>query len=319
MAFHPTLSKSGRFFFAPLIKACEFVGLHFPIVMVQMRYYACFKKFANLKRPKDLNEKILYYKLFKDTSRWPDLVDKFKVRQYIEDLGFKDNLVGIYGHWYTVEDFKKDFNSLPESFILKANNGEGKGTNLIIKNKKEYTGAKYDELCQQMSWWLSRKNIGALVAEPQYKDIVPCIIAEELLPIEEGQSTLTDYKIWCFEGKPYFIWVCNDRSKGGNSAHVLTYDIDWNPHPEYSVFNSDYLQGETMQKPKNYTQMLKIAEALSKGFPELRVDLYNINGKIYFGELTFTSQGGINSFYKQSFLNMCGELFDVESLPNKKK
>lgn len=316
--FHPTLSKSGRFFFAPLIKICEFIGIHFPSIMVQMRYYACFKRFANLRHPQNLNEKILYYKLYKDTSRWSDLVDKLKVRSYVEKMGFKENLVKLYGYWYSVDDFKKDFDSLPESFILKANNGEGKGTNLIISNKNDYVGKKYDELCEKVSWWLSRKNIGALVAEPQYRDIKPCIIAEELLPIEEGKSTLTDYKIWCFEGTPYFTWVCNDRSNGGNSAHVLTYDIDWNPHPEYSVFNSDYLQGAPMPKPENYEQMIDMAAALSQGFPELRVDLYNINGKIYFGELTFTSQGGINNFFQQPFLEMCGKLFDVESLPNKR-
>lgn len=317
--FHPTLSKSGRILFAPLIKICEFIGIYFPSVMVQIRYFACFKRFANLKHPKDLNEKILYYKLFKDTSHWPDLVDKYKVRSYVEKLGYGDSLVKLYGHWCSLENFQKDFESLPESFILKANNGEGKGTNLVIKKKSEYVNEKYDELCSLLKWWLSRKNIGALIAEPQYKSIVPCIVAEELLPLEADQNTLTDYKIWCFEGKPHFIWVCNDRSAGGNSAHVMTYDTEWNAHPEYSVFNSDYLQGEVMPKPENLEKMLKTAEALSQGFPELRVDLYNINGKIYFGELTFTSQGGINSFYQKEFLDLCGGLFDVESLPNKKK
>lgn len=283
-----------------------------------MRYYACFHRFANLKHPHDLNEKILYYKLYKDTSAWPDLVDKYKVRQYVEDLGFKDNLVSIYGKWNNVRDFERDFNDLPDAFILKANNGEGKGTNLIVRNKSEYTGRKYEDLCKTLSWWLSRKNIGSLVGEPQYKSIEPCIIAEELLPMEEQQSTLTDYKIWCFEGKPYFVWVCNNRSAGGNSAHVMTYDMDWNAHPEYSVFNSDYMKGDIIPRPANFDKMIYLAERLSAGFPELRVDLYNIKGRIYFGELTFTSQGGINSFYTKEFLDYCGSLFDVESLPAKK-
>ena len=290
------------------------MGKHHPKTMVQLRYYAVFHRFANLKKPKDLNEKILYIKLFTDTSLWPDLVDKYKVREYIESKGLSDTLVGLYGAWRSSADFAKDFDSLPDSFILKANNGEGKGTNLVIKNKTK-TGV--EQLSKTVDEWLSRKNIGALVAEPQYESIEPCVIAEELLPLESGHSSLTDYKIWCFEGKPCFVWVCNDRNEDGNSAHVLTYDTDWNSHPEYSIFTSDYLQGEPIPKPENLDVMLSVAEKLSAGFPELRVDLYNIEGKVYFGELTFTSQGGINSFYTQEFLNYAGSLFSVDNLKKK--
>ena len=312
--FHPTLSKKGRILFAPLIKFCEYLGKHHPSLMVQLRYYAVYKRFAHLKNPKDLNEKILYIKLYTDTSRWPDLVDKYKVREYIVRVGLEDILVDLYGIWYTADDFVKSFPELPNSFILKANNGEGKGTNLVVKDKSQYS---VEELAAKVKEWLSRKNIGALVAEPQYESIIPCVIAEQLLPLESGHHSLTDYKIWCFEGKPYFIWVCNDRNEDGNSAHVLTYDTDWIQHPEYSIFTSDYLQGVPIPKPENLEIMLSVAEKLSAGFPELRVDLYNIQGKVYFGELTFTSQGGINSFYTQEFLNYAGSLFSVDNLKKK--
>lgn len=313
--FHPTLSKKGRVLFAPVIKFCEWLGKHHPVTMVQLRYFAVYKRFAHLRHPKDLNEKILYIKLFTDTSRWPDLVDKYKVREYIKDLGLEDTLVKLYGVWYSADDFVKSFSNLPDSFILKANNGEGKGTNLVVKDKNKW---RVEELAAKVDEWLKRKNIGALVAEPQYEAIKPCVIAEQLLPLEAGHHSLTDYKIWCFEGKPYFIWVCNDRNEDGNSAHVLTYDTEWNPHPEYSIFTSDYLQGDPIPRPENLDKMLSIAQELSVGFPELRVDLYNIAGKVYFGELTFTSQGGINSFYTQDFLDYAGSLFSVENLPNKK-
>lgn len=313
--FHPTLSKKGRILFAPTIKFCEYLGKHHPSLMVQLRYYAVYKRFAHLKNPKDLNEKILHIKLYRDTSRWPDLVDKYKVREYIKDLGLENILVDLYGVWYTPEEFADSFASLPNSFILKANNGEGKGTNLVVRDKSKFS---VEELMAKVKEWLSRKNIGALVAEPQYATIKPCVIAEQLLPFDPGHHSLTDYKVWCFEGKPYFVWVCNDRNEDGNSAHVLTYDKDWNSHPEYSIFTSDYLQGEPIPKPKNLEYMLNVAEKLSAGFPELRVDLYNINGKVYFGELTFTSQGGINSFYTQDFLDYAGSLFSVDSIALKK-
>ena len=314
--FHPTLSKKGRIIFYPIIKFCEYLGNNHPQVMVQLRYYSVFKRWANLYHPKDLNEKILYLKLFTDTSKWPDLVDKYKVRDYVHSKGFDDILVKLYGVWHSVDEFKKEYDRLPKSFILKANNGEGKGTNLVVTNKSNFS---VDVLAGKIHEWLSRKNIGALVAEPQYKHIVPCVVAEELLPIEEGSHSLTDYKIWCFNGKPHFIWVCNNRNRDGNSAHVLTYDLDWTPHPEYSVFTSDYKQGTPIEKPVNFEKMLSIASILSEGFPELRVDLYNIKGKIYFGELTFTSQGGINGFYTQDFLNLAGGKFEVEDLKISKR
>lgn len=312
--FHPTLSKTGRFLLAPLIKFCEYLGKHYPSLLVQLRYFAVYKRFARLKHPIDLNEKILYTKLYTDTSRWPDLVDKYKVRDYVKELGLDSILVDLYGVWYSSDDFAKSYPDLPKSFILKANNGEGKGTNLVVKDKTLFSVTDLTTLVKE---WLSRKNIGALVAEPQYDAITPCVIAEQLLPLEQGHSSLTDYKIWCFDGKPYFIWVCSDRNEDGNSAHVLTYDTKWNPHPEYSIFTSDYLQGEPVPEPKNLDKMLSIAKILSTGFPELRVDLYNIDGNIYFGELTFTSQGGINSFYTQDFLDYAGSLFSVDNMPRK--
>lgn len=317
--FHPTLSKSGRFFFGPLIKFCEFLGNHFPAFLLKIRYYFVFRKRLDLKNPKDLNEKILWAKLYSDTSKWTELADKYRVRNYVSQLewgGVKCLLPELYGVWYNSQDI--DFEHLPEAFILKANNGDGKGTNKIVR-KTEYTEEKKQELLNTVDEWLHRKNIGALHAEPQYKGMKPCVIAEELLPCEPGTSTLTDYKIWCFNGKAYYIWVCSDRSKGGNSAHVMTYDLDWNPHPEFSIFNSDYLKGDIIPKPQNFADMITIAEKLSQGFPELRVDLYNIQGKIYFGELTFTSQGGFMDFYTPEFNLELGNKFDIKDFPLKKK
>ena len=314
--FHPTLSKSGRFFFAPLIKTCEFMGKHFPVPLIKMRYRYVFKKPIDLKNPKDLNEKILWAKLFSDTSRWSELADKYKVRDYVEGLGLGKYLVKLYAVWYDAKEV--NFDALPETFIIKANNGDGKGTNKIIR-KSEFTEEKKTELVKIINEWLHRKNIGALHAEPQYKGMKLCVIAEEVLPCDPGTTTLTDYKIWCFNGKAYYVWICNDRSAGGNSAHVMTYDLDWNAHPEFSVFNSDYLRGEIMPKPQNFEEMIQVAEKLSQGFPELRVDLYNVQGKIYFGKLTFTSQGGFMDFYTPEFNLELGSKFDIKDFPVKKK
>lgn len=268
-----------------------------------------------MKNPQDINEKILWAKLFSDTSTWTKLADKYKVRTYVEELGLKDILVKLYAVWYSVDDV--DFSRLPETFILKANNGDGKGTNKII-SKDELTEQRKTELLKMIHRWLHRKNIGSLHAEPHYNAMPPCVIAEEVLPLDPGATTLTDYKIWCFNGKAYYIWICNDRNDGGNSAHVMTYDLDWNPHPEFSIFNSDYQRGKIISKPENFDRMIKIAERLSQGFPEVRVDLYNIQGRIYFGELTFTSQGGFMDFYTPEFLKELGGKFQITSFPIRK-
>lgn len=314
--FHPTLSKTGQIIFAPLIRFCEYLGMHYPVLWTRIRYRSTFKKSINLKNPQDLNEKIKWAMMYSDTSKWTELADKYKVRKYVESIGLEDILVQLYAVWNKVEDV--NFGLLPETFIIKANNGNGKGTNKIIR-KSELNDEKKTEYLKMINEWLHRKRIGALSAEPHYYGIEPCVIAEEVLYPEEGCSTLTDYKIWCFNGKAYWVWVCNDRSSGGNSAHVLTYDLDWNAHPEYSVFNSDYLQGEPIPKPKNFERMIEVAEKLSNGFPELRVDLYNIDGKIYFGELTFTSQGGGMDFYSPEFLKLAGSKFSINDFPKKAK
>ena len=313
--FHPTLSKSGRFFFAPLIKFCEFLGNHYPELLLKLRYRYVFKKNLDLKNPHDLNEKILWAKLYSDTTKWTELADKRTVRDYIEKIGLGDTLVKLYATWYKKEDV--NFDVLPEIFIIKANNGDGKGTNKIIR-KSELTQKKKAEYIEMIGAWLSRKNIGALHAEPHYKNMKPCVIAEEVLPFEKGTTSLVDYKMWCFNGKCYYTFVCNERNASGNSAHVMTYDMDWHAHPEFSVFNSDYLRGDIIPKPKNFEKMVEIAEKLSYGFPELRVDLYNIDGKIYFGELTFTSQGGFMDYFTPEFNKKLGDKFSIKDFPLKK-
>ena len=314
--FHPTLmTGKSKYLVFPLVKFCEWWGNHFPVSLIKMRYRYVFKKPIDLKNPKDLNEKILWAKLFSDTSKWTELADKYKVRKYVEDLGLGKYLVKLYAVWFDAKDV--NFDSLPETFIIKANNGDGKGTNKIIR-KSDLTEEKKIELVNMIDEWLHRKNIGALHAEPQYKGMKPCVIAEEVLPLDSGASSLTDYKIWCFYGKAHYVWVCNNRSGGGNSAHVMTYDLDWNAHPEFSVFNSDYLKGKVMPRPDNLDEMLSVAEKLSQGFPELRVDLYNVQGKIYFGELTFTSQGGFMDFYTPEFNLELGSKFDIKDFPVKR-
>lgn len=312
--FHPTLSKSGRFFFWPIIRFCEYLGMHHPVLLTKIRYYATFKKCINLKNPQDLNEKIKWAMLYSDTSQWTDLADKYKVRKYIENIGLENILVQLYGVWYNVNDV--DFSKLPDTFILKSNNGNGKGTFKIVNNTN-MTLLDEENLLKLLNGWLTQKRVGALSAENHYLNIKPCIVAEEVLRPGMNEKSLIDYKIWCLNGIAECIFVCSDRSSSGNSANIMVYDLDWNPHPEALIFNSDYVQGDVIEKPKNFDKMIEIAEKISCGFPELRVDLYNIDGKIYFGEMTFTSQGGGMDYFTPDFLKHLGSKISINDFPKK--
>ena len=123
--FHPTLSKKGRIIFWPVIKLTELMGNYCPELLLKMRYRYVFKRKLDLNNPQDINEKILWAKLYADTSRWTELADKYKVRDYVKSKGLEDILVNLYAVWHNTSEV--NFDSLPDSFIIKANNGDGKG------------------------------------------------------------------------------------------------------------------------------------------------------------------------------------------------
>lgn len=298
------MTKSGRIIFYPAIKFCEWLGENYPEILVKMRYYAYFHRFPNLKEPKDMNEKVLYMKLYTDTSRWTDLADKYLVRKYVEQCGLGQYLIPLVGVWNDVNDI--DFESLPDSFIFKANNGVGKSELLLVRDKHLLDINKTKSFLDKL---LKAKHVGVLSGEPHYIKMKPCIIAEELLPSEDGEKSPIDYKIYCANGKAKYIWVCSGRDSTGTA--VMTYDTNWNPRPDLCVFDSRYREDKIRQKPANLKEMLHVAETLVKPFPFVRLDLYNIQGKIYFGEMTFTPLGGMVNFHTKEFLDELGNAIDL--------
>lgn len=278
------------------------IGKVSPKTLAAIQYKRGFGKPLDWNNPKDINEKINWLKFNYDTSLWTDYSDKFKVREHIARLGLSNMLVELYGHWDKASMI--DWNSLPEKFVMKTNNGSGDV--LICHDKSKLDPKECNILLQKHL----TGRFGDSMGEPHYNSIKPCIIAEELLdntkqPI--ASSSLIDYKIWAFDGKPAYIWVCFNRTH--HSVDVGVYDLDWNFHPEFSISTPHYrLTDIAVPRPKSLDQMLRAASILSKGFPELRVDLYEVDNKPYFGELTFTSAGGFNDFYSQDFLNILGDM-----------
>ena len=289
----------------PLLALVKCIGRHFPERLVKLRYLIRFKRFLNLKNPKTLNEKILYLSLRTDTSLWTQLADKYSVRKYVSECGLSETLVPLLGYWRRAEDI--DFEKLPSSFVLKTT--QGSGDIVLVKDKLSID----QEYVRGLMKRAVSTRYGELEGGKHYMRIVPGIIAEALLNNDDeslmASTSIIDYKIWCFNGKAHYIWVCCNRDKDG--TEVMTYDMSWSAHPEYSLFTPHYRRGKTIPKPHNFERMIEVAETLAKPFPVVRVDLYNIGGKIYFGEMTFTSLGGLMDFYTDEFQRMTGDIINI--------
>lgn len=301
---NPRLNK----IFKPVIMFCEWLGIHHPILLARIRYYARFKKPLHLKNPQTLNEKILFLSLKTDTTLWTRCADKYEVRDYVKECGLEDILIPLVGVWEHATDI--DFDKLPDEFVLKATHGSGD-----IKVVTDKTKLNIPKIVAEFEEDL-KHQYGALESGHHYMRIHPRMIAEELIHNDPEtakiSSSIIDYKIWCFNGKVHWLWACANRDE--HTTEVMTYDTDWNAHPEYSIFENDYRHGEILPKPKNLERMIEVAEILAKPFPCVRVDLYNIDGKIYFGELTFTSYGGLQDFYTDEFQLLAGSQIDLSGV-----
>lgn len=296
-------------------KTIQWINNYFPVTLAKMRFRKLFGRSLNLKDPKDLNEKILWLSLFSDTTLWSQCADKYAVRDYVKGKGLEKILVKLYGKWDSVADI--EWEKLPQKFVIKTNNGAG--TVLIVSDKG---GLNIPETNRLLEKWLS-KDISSSTTEFHYRKIKPCIIAEELLELPEADrtvsSSMVDYKIWCFNGKPDSILVCSNRQANGGCA-LSVFDLEWNYHPEATIFNEEHFEAEILvQRPPCLDEMLHIASLLSLDFPEVRVDFYCINGKIYFGELTFTSLGGTMTYYTQQELLRMGKKIDISNVKKIKK
>lgn len=266
-------------------------------------YKSIYKIKPNLIEPKNLLEKIIWLQFNSDTSLWTKCADKLRVREYVKEKGLEDILYKLYGMWENSNDI--DFSKLPDKFVLKTNNSCGQI--IIVKDKTKLDIAK---VRSQLNEWM-RTGYGYANAQMHYTRIKPCIIAEEYIEVPEGE-TLTDYKIWSFRGKPECILVCSNRVVNKGNYNLSMFDTSWNNISNIALDpKSKHYNGEMVEKPKNLERMLEIAQILSLDFPEVRVDLYNINGRILFGELTFTTGYGS---YLPSFYEYLGSKVDLNNL-----
>ena len=226
-------------------------------------------------------EKMQWEKLYDKNPLKVTLSDKYLVRNWVASKIGDEYLIPLLGKWDTTKDL--DFEKLPNQFVLKTNCGSGDV--IIIRDKSKLNNHDKKVIKAKLDYYL-KCDFGATSYELHYSLIKPCIIAEKY--IDSSEKDLPDYKFLCFDGKAYYCWV--DKGRYSNhSRHV--YDTEWN----FQKWNQMYeIRDIGIPKPQNFDVMLKIATKLSEGFPHVRVDLYNIEGKIYFGEMTFTNGSGFD-------------------------
>ncbi|MCE7792391.1 glycosyl transferase [Salipaludibacillus sp. CUR1] len=243
------------------------------------------------------NEKMQWAKLYDNNPLKTTLTDKYLVRDWVKEQVGEEYLIPLLGVWNTFDEI--DFNELPNEFVLKTNHGTG--TNLIVidKSKLNKLSAK-----KKFDKWLQINYAFMSGFEMQYKEIKPKIIAEKYLTDNEGE--LKDYKFLCFNGNVYYCWV--NIEKDGELRRNI-YDLDWELQPwtQHTIPNSD----NPVLKPKNFDLMISIVSKLCKGFSHVRVDLYNVNGKVYFGEMTFTNGSGFKKIHPFKYNVMLGDLWEL--------
>lgn len=238
----------------------------------------------NLKDPKTFNQKLQWLKLNYRRPEFTTMVDKYEVKQYVKGLIGEEYIIENYGVWNSFSSI--DFDRLPSKFVLKTTHDQG-GV-IICRDKALFdfnsAEAKLKKHLKRKHYYLSR--------EWPYKAVKPRIIAEKYIAAYENEYEVSDYKFFCFDGVPKLLYIASERQ----NKHVKFdfFDMNFN----YLDIKQSYEQsGKYITKPEGFQHMVDLAKILSSGYPHIRVDFYNIRGKIFFGELTLFHHGGLVPFF----------------------
>ncbi len=260
-------------------------------------------------RPLDFNhlttftEKMQWLKLYDSTLLKSRLTDKYLVRRWVADKIGQEYLIPLLGVWNDFDDI--DFNELPDQFVLKCNHGSG--MNVIVRDKKTFDKQRARE---KINAWLDT-DFATMLLELHYTRIKRKIIAEKY--IENMSDGVIDYKFHCFNGTPEFLQVIGDRDYAKHTRHQKFCDLDYN---DIGAMFDDYpLFPYYVPKPAEFEKMKSFAKILSEGFSYVRVDFYEIDGKLLFGEMTFTSDAGYFPYKKTWTYEKDAEVGSLLTLP----
>lgn len=255
--------------------------------------------------PKTFTEKIQHLKLYNRKPEYTNMVDKYAVKKYVSDIIGEEYVIPTICIWNTVEEI--DLDLLPNQFVLKTTHGGGGGGVIICLDKKTFDLSAAKRILDKSL----NADIYKFYREWPYKNVPRRIIAEEFLNFGDDSSSIInsdnqikDYKFFCFNGVPQFLKVDYDRF---TNHHANYYDMEFSLLP-FGEANLPPIENHIETCPQNFDEMVKIAEKLSSGHKFLRVDLYNIAGKIFFGELTFFPASGLGAFTSQEWDRKIGDM-----------
>jgi len=255
----------------------------------------------NLRHPKRFTQKLQWYKLYYRTPLMTQCSDKFTVRDYVISKGCGHLLNELYAVYDNANDI--DFDKLPNSFAMKCSCGSGMNYFVADKSKEDP-----EYLRKLAAKWLKQDPGYTLGREWSYKNCKPSIIFERLLP-RNAENDIPDYKFFCFYGKVYCLYVMVDYVDNHSNGRLAFYDRNFRKLPYY---RKDYKKlTEQLQKPVCFEEMLMAAEKLSKDFPHVRVDFYDIGGRAVFGEMTFYNASGFFRFDPDKFDFLLGRQFKL--------
>lgn len=254
--------------------------------MVILQYWIKLGRRLDLKHPRRFTEKLQWYKLYYRNPIMKQCVNKYAVREYVKSKGLEDKLVKLYAHYDRVEDV--DWEELPDRFVIKTQHGGGGLNVIVVPDKNKITK---EEMVSRLAFSSQRTGKKSGGREWSYWEIPTGIVIEELLINRENpEAGVNDYKFFCYNGKPKYIIVDIDRYIGHKRNF---YDLSWN---DLHIISDCPPADRDIPRPDNLNEMLKVAEMLSEDFPFVRVDLYSVDGKVYFGELTFYPWSGYVQF-----------------------
>ena len=281
--------------FLGILKKFKFLP---PPLYVKIYYQYYTGKKLDLDHPKEFNAKIQWLKVYYKNPLLTKLVDKYAVREYVKErVGEKylNDLLAVYNKVQEV-----DFDALPDAFVIKG--VHGCHFNLIVPDKSQLNPLKARYL---MTKWMHKNQYYRGGLEWAYKNVPPRLIAERYLS-EMGKNVIDDYKFFCYSGIPKFVQIDIGR---GIENYRCFYDMDWNKQP--FVVGRTVLYEEELTPPVNFAEMKSVATKLAAEFPFVRVDLYNIDGRIVFGEMTFYPSDGRNEFRPEEYNRILGDYLQL--------
>lgn len=253
-----------------------------PALANRYLYWFVLGKNLDTQNPKSFNEKIIWLKANWKDSRLVSCTDKYLVRHYVEEKGCADSLNELLGVFEHADEI--DWHSLPDQFVLKCTHGCG--CNIVCTDKSKISEK---ETLATLDRWM-KTDYSRLMAEMHYQKIKPRIVCEKYLSNNQNIFP-TDYKLYCFDGVAALVLVCTERD---TSLTLSFFDLDWNP---LNIGSDGFPPDLNQKKPDSFSDMISIAEKLSKGVPFVRVDFYNFQDQPVFGEMTFTPAGGFAPYY----------------------